>query len=103
MQERVEAAERLGVLVHRADHLLEHVADRDRAGSSDVDEGAAHAVALRAPLVLDHDRALDRAEVPVAPRVARELARDDPVERRDGERIVDPRARIVRAARASDA
>ena len=58
-----EAAERLGVGGGLLDHLIDEIGDRDRAIVAD--EGAVHAVALRPPLVLDHDRAGDGVDVAV--------------------------------------
>ena len=58
------AAERLGVGGDVLDHAVEHLGDRDRARLGD--EGAVHAVALRPPFVLDHDRALHRVEIGIA-------------------------------------
>ena len=89
------AAERLGVGGRLLDHAVEHLGDRHGAFLGH--EGAVHAVALRPPLVLDHDGARDRVDVGVAPGIVVEVPHQRAVERRDRDRILDQRAAVGRA------
>ena len=66
--------------------LIEPAGDRERAAAG-VDEGAADAVALRPPLVLDHDGAVDGGELGVYLGMLDEVARDAAVEARDRQRV----------------
>ena len=52
------------------------------------DEGATYAVALRAPLVLDDDRAADRIDVAVELKIVNEVMRQRAPERGDGNGVV---------------
>ncbi len=91
----VAAAERVGIGRAVVDRPLQHVGDRDRARIGD--ESAVHAIALRAPLVLYHDRARDRVDLRVAPGIEDEMARQCAIERSDRDRIVDQGAAVGRA------
>ena len=94
MLDLVDTAKNLRVAVHVLQHLLEQISDRDRAIARNIDEGAVHAVTLRAPFVLNHDRAGHGGQVPVLPRIAGEPPRQRAVQRRDRNRILDQRARV---------
>ena len=65
--------------------------DRHRPVALDTREGAVHAIALRPPFVLDDDRARHRIHVPVLPRVVGQPPHQRTIERRNGDRILDPR------------
>ena len=77
-------------------HLFEKLRYRHGSAAVLAREGPVDAVALRAPFVLDHDRARHRGHVAVEPGVAAQPPRQRAVERRDRDRIFHQGAGVGR-------